>query len=62
MYANRRFLTSETLASKVLSYLPKDLGLTHVCSEMRFIEYPPVGLQCWHLLPPRYSQVQNTFN
>lgn len=43
MYANRRFLRSETLAEKVLSYLPEHLGFKHVLSDMRFIEYPPGG-------------------
>ena len=47
MYANRRFLRSNELARKVLSYLPKELGYTHVLSDMRFIEYPPGG----HILP-----------
>lgn len=43
MYANRRFLRSESLAAKVLAHLPPDLGFTHVLSDLRFIEYPPGG-------------------
>ena len=34
MYANRRFLRSNELARKVLGYLPKELGYTHVLSDM----------------------------
>lgn len=47
MYASRRFLRCEALAKRVLSFLPERLGLTHVLSDMRFIEYPPGG----HILP-----------
>jgi hypothetical protein len=47
MYADRRFLRVPHLAGEVLRYLPKDLGFTHVLSDMRFIEYPPGG----HILP-----------
>jgi hypothetical protein len=43
MYASRRFLRSDRLAGQVLSYLPKELGFTHVLSDLRFIEYPPGG-------------------
>jgi hypothetical protein len=47
MFANRRFLRSDELAAKVLSYLPSSLGFTRILSDMRFIEYPPGG----HILP-----------
>ena len=39
MYANRRFLRSESLAAKVLAHLPPDLGFTHVLSDL-VSEYP----------------------
>jgi hypothetical protein len=48
MYADRRFLRDDALASEILKHLnPLDLGFEHVLSDMRFIEYPPGG----HILP-----------
>eukprot|EP00746_Dinoflagellata_sp_MGD_P136073 gnl/MRDRNA2_/MRDRNA2_70061_c0_seq2.p1 gnl/MRDRNA2_/MRDRNA2_70061_c0~~gnl/MRDRNA2_/MRDRNA2_70061_c0_seq2.p1 ORF type:complete len:276 (+),score=30.83 gnl/MRDRNA2_/MRDRNA2_70061_c0_seq2:60-887(+) len=43
MYCTRMFFNDAKLAAELLSYLPPWLGYTRICSQMRFLRYPPGG-------------------
>lgn len=49
MYASRSFFRSPEMAQRLLDYLPKSLGYTHVCSDLRFIRYPMGGYIAPHV-------------
>ena len=49
MYASRAFFRSPELAERMLAFLPKPLGYSHICSDLRFIMYPMGGYIAPHV-------------
>mmetsp|Transcript_24465 Transcript_24465/g.33729 ORF Transcript_24465/g.33729 Transcript_24465/m.33729 type:complete len:187 (+) Transcript_24465:163-723(+) len=49
MYATRHFLCDPDLAEQLRSYLPKNLQISHVLSDMRVIDYPAGGYIAPHV-------------
>mmetsp|Transcript_9703 Transcript_9703/g.27731 ORF Transcript_9703/g.27731 Transcript_9703/m.27731 type:complete len:189 (+) Transcript_9703:182-748(+) len=60
MYAERRFIRSPGIASAILACLPKELSMSHVLSDMKFIRYPAGGYIAPHVDGVRADDVTHT--
>jgi len=60
MYASRCFFRCPQMANRLLSFLPPQLGYSHVCSDLRFIKYPMGGYIAPHVDGVRQDEETNT--